>query len=105
MALLPRALHAASLTFLGDHWFVTLRTQIMRALRFDRAGASPLIRIALVCGLDVDPAYRVGWQTFHDVVFYLHRNAYVRLQWCRFVNCASARTTHGPFANFLKTLG
>eukprot|EP00435_Cladocopium_sp_Y103_P049402 s344_g14.t2 len=39
MALLPRALHAASSVCLGDSWFVKLRTQVMRALKVSRGGA------------------------------------------------------------------
>ena len=45
MALLPRVLHAS---------FVGSRTQIMRAMKVDRAGASPLVRVSLIFGLDVD---------------------------------------------------
>ena len=42
VALLPRALHASCSVFLGDSWFVKLRTQVMRATRVSRAGANPI---------------------------------------------------------------
>ena len=91
MALLPRALHASNLTFLGDHWFVSLRTQIMRALRVDRAGASPLVRVALIFGLDVDPEFYDGWRTFHDLVFFLQRNAFIRAKWAAYCQLPQGR--------------
>lgn len=104
MALLPRALHASNLTFLGSQWFTGLRTQIMRAMRADRAGANPLIRVSFIFGLDVDPGFYDAWHTFHDLVFYVQRNSYVCQQWDLFCQSSSVKRTHGPFDKFVRLL-
>ena len=91
MSLLPRALHASHLTFLGNQWFTGLRTQIMRALRVDRAGANPLIRISLVFGLDVDPGFFDAWRALDA-------------QWTSFCQSASSKHTFGPFDKFVRLL-
>lgn len=57
MALLPRALYASALTSLGDVWFTRLRSQIMKALRVNRSGANPVVRIGLITSVDVDPHF------------------------------------------------
>ena len=104
MALLPRALHASHLTFLGAQWFTGLRTQIMRALRVDRAGASPLIRIPLTFGLDVDPEFFDAWNTFKAFVFYVQRAPFIRDRWDSFCKSSSTKRTFGPFAKFVRLL-
>jgi len=104
MALLPRALHASHLTFLGAQWFTGLRTQIMRALRVDLAGASPLIRIPLTFGLDVDPEFFDAWNTFKAFVFYVQRAPFIRDRWDSFCKSSSTKRTFGPFAKFVRLL-
>eukprot|EP00435_Cladocopium_sp_Y103_P067936 s1011_g30.t1 len=104
MALLPRALHLSNLTFLGGHWFTGLRTEIMRALKADRAGANPLVRVSLIYGLETDPEFYDGWRTFHDLVFYVQRNQFIRSQWTLFCGSCSAKRTYGPFDKFVRLL-
>ena len=41
-----------------------LRSQIMRALKCDRAGANLVVRLAFACGLSTDPLYVDAWKTF-----------------------------------------
>eukprot|EP00438_Fugacium_kawagutii_P008244 Skav226263 [mRNA] locus=scaffold2708:168741:173468:+ [translate_table: standard] len=104
MALLPRALHAAALTFIGDHWIVKLRTALMRCLRFDRAGANPSLRLGFVCDLAVEPGYFVAWRIFQSVVLSLRQNRSVRQCWAQYLQAAVTKRTFGPFGNFLRTL-
>ena len=104
VALLPRALHACSNTCLGDTWFSKLRTLTMRALRFNRAGASPILRIAFVCGLDVDPGFYDAWQCWKDFLRFYQTNAAIRDSWETFWALQGdplVRRTHGPFAKLL----
>ena len=100
-ALLPRALFGSELTFLGLHWYVKIRSQIMRALKFDRAGANPLVRIAFACGLKTDPQYVDDWKTFSAVVSMIQSNDGVHRTYCLH---PSGRRTFGPFAKFLRLL-
>jgi len=108
MALLPRSLHASNAVCLGDSWFVKLRTQVMRAMKVSRAGANPVIRVAFICGVDVDPGFYDPWQCFRDFLKYYQTNTEIRRLWLQYVNTPGLRKTHGPFAKVLKlfaTLG
>jgi hypothetical protein len=50
----PRAMHGIEAASLGKGHLQKLRSGVMRALKWDRAGASPLIRLGLL-QLDLDP--------------------------------------------------
>eukprot|EP00435_Cladocopium_sp_Y103_P027348 s1461_g6.t1 len=76
----------------------------MRALQVDRAGASPLVRVSLIFGLDVDPEFYDGWRTFHDLVFYLQRNAFIRDKWVSYCQSPPGTQTYGPFSKFWSLL-
>eukprot|EP00438_Fugacium_kawagutii_P020632 Skav223015 [mRNA] locus=scaffold1422:99981:101909:- [translate_table: standard] len=77
----------------------------MRALATDRAGASPVLRIAFVTGLSLDPSYFVAWTIVQDVVLSLQRNSWLRNQWTSFFWSDSTRPTYGPFAAFVRVCG
>ena len=102
MALLPRSLHASNAVCLGDSWFVKLRTQVMRAMKVSRAGANPVIRVAFICGVDMDPGFYDPWQCFRDFLKYYQTNTEIRRLWLQYVNTPGLRKTHGPFAKVLK---
>ena len=103
-ALLPRALYGSELTFLGFHWFTKLRSQIMRALKFDRAGANPIVRLAFSCGLSTDPFYVDAWKTFTCFVRVFQVNEEVQRNWVAYMSDQPGRRTFGPFAKFLLLL-
>ena len=104
VALLPRALHASSNTCLGETWFTKLRTLAMKALRVNRAGASPILRLSFVCGLDVDPGFFDAWQSLRDFLKFFQSNAAIRSSWEAFVahqREEGVRRTYGPFAKLM----
>ena len=103
-ALLPRALYGSELVFLGFHWFTKLRSQIMKALKFDRAGANPVVRLAFACGLVTDPLYVDAWKTLVCVVGMIQSNEGVHRNWLAYYALPSGRRTFGPFAKFLLLL-
>lgn len=102
VALLPRALHASCSVFLGDSWFVKLRTQVMRATRVSRAGANPILRAAFMFGADADPGFHDAWNSFGMFLHYYQTNFEIREIWTRFVQTPGARRAHGTFAKLLK---
>lgn len=53
----PRALHGTALCLLGGTHLSSLRTQAVRALGYGRAGAAPLLRMALSPNLKSDPGF------------------------------------------------
>ena len=59
----PRALHAASCSWLSQKWLGTLRTKALQALGFSKKGTSPLLQLSAVDSPDHDPGFVVIWQT------------------------------------------
>ena len=53
----PRALHGTAVCLLGASHLASLRTQAVRALGHGRAGAAPLVRLAMSPNLKSDPGY------------------------------------------------
>lgn len=76
----------------------------MRALSCDRAGASPVVRLAFVYGLELEPSYFVAWQVVRDFVLFLQSNSWFRLQRRSFFSLHGGKKTYGPFACFLRVL-
>ena len=57
MALLPRSLFGSSNARLGRCWIRKLRTGAMKALRWNRPGASPILRLSCVTPALTDPGF------------------------------------------------
>lgn len=104
VAILPRALHGCMNVVLGFHWMLKIRTQIMKALGFDRPGANPVLRIAFCCSLDIEPSFYVAWNCIRSFVGNVQRNSWIQQCWKTFFANRDSKRTYGPFANFLTTL-
>ena len=102
-ALLPRALHNVSHVVLGQHWHTKLRTRIMRALRFDRAGANPMLRLSVLADIDIDPGFYEFWHVLRDFKCYVTTNSQMLLWWAQHIE-QPGRLTHGPFGKLMKLL-
>ena len=102
-ALLPRALHNISHVLVGQHWLKKLRTKAMRALRLDRAGANPMIRLSYFCDMEVDPGFYDFWHSVRDFQIFAMTHPQVK-QWWRHYRLQDNGTTHGPFGKLLKML-
>ena len=76
----------------------------MRALKFDRAGASPVVRLAFACGLSTDPFYVDAWKTFLGFVRMFQCSDVVQRNWIAYSSDLHGRRTFGPFAKFLLLL-
>ena len=97
MALLPRALYGAAHVLLGRTWIRKLRTGAMRALRADRPGANPALRLACLMPIQTDPGYFEAWLVFREFQRNLQQCASLRAQWAYFTLRGSSKTTCGPF--------
>ena len=102
-ALLPRALHNSSHVVLGLHWFNKLRSGIMKGLKFNRAGANPMIRLSLLCEIDTDPGFFDFWRTLKDFFAYVIQNDHNFALWRSYCS-HTGRRTYGPFAKITQLL-
>lgn len=91
----PRALHGCEAVELGRQHYVSLRSGAMRALRCNRAGASPLVRIALLKTETLDPAWYDLWHTICTFKQQCLHCGLVFDWWSKYA--ASQVYTHGPF--------
>ena len=104
-ALWPRAFYGGAISTLAQDHLRQLRTEAMRALGFRRAGASPAIRLFLLCHEQCDPGYYDAWHsllTFRRVAE--KRPALLDL-WQDFMLSYAGRPSHGPFAKLLQIFG
>ena len=96
-ALWPRGLHGCESVELGPQHIRSLRTGAMKALKWSRAGASPLIRLGLVYAAKLDPGYYQFWRSvalFHRQC----RHSYeIRCHWKAFCTGDAKQQSHGPF--------
>ena len=98
LALLPRALYGCSNVRLGRCWIRKLRTGAMRALRWNRPGASPLLRRSCVAPTTTDPGFYEANLTLREFQANLQISPEMRRHWHDYALLNFSRRTHGPFA-------
>ena len=98
MALLPRALYGASHVRFGRCWITKLRSGAMKALRWNRPGANPALRLACIAPVQTDPGYYEASLTLREFQTNLQISSTMRTQWYRYSTRTFTRQTHGPFA-------
>ena len=91
----PRAFHGCEAVTIGMQHLSALRTGVMKALRWHRAGASPVVRVALLHTEELDPGWQDLWLSIK-----LFRQQCLSLEilqdwWGKYVESGSS--THGPF--------
>eukprot|EP00435_Cladocopium_sp_Y103_P004570 s2426_g1.t1 len=99
----PRALHGCESAILGEQHFRKLRAQAMRALKWDRAGASPLVRLSL-CHLELDPEWYQLWRVVQMFRTQLAANSILADWWKLFGQGLAEDTSNGPFGKVLALL-
>eukprot|EP00435_Cladocopium_sp_Y103_P025615 s3418_g6.t1 len=99
----PRALHGIEAVSLGKAHINKLRTGAMRALKWNRAGASPLIRLGLLHH-ELDPAWYQMWRV---IKLFRHQclHNHTILDWWRTYSAHFTEVdTHGPFGKVQEQL-
>ena len=100
--LFPRGLHGCEAIQLGATHLQKLRSQVMKALRWDRAGASPIIRLSLMHA-DLDPHWYQLWHCVQQFRRQFHHNSAVQDWWKMFCDSFKGRS-NGPFGKLVDLL-
>eukprot|EP00435_Cladocopium_sp_Y103_P062636 s587_g24.t1 len=77
----PKVLHSCESAWISDSTLDSLRSKCMYAMKWDRAGASPLVRWALMQPLGDDPAFGQLWRVFESFWRLAQQYAFVRMAW------------------------
>ena len=99
----PRALHGSESGCLGVQHFTKLRSSTMKSLRWNRGGASPLIRLSLLHSDKLDPEWYDLW---HSVTLFRQQccNLHMIRDWWSVYVLTGHRSTNGPFGKLWKLL-
>ena len=103
----PRALHGIEAVALGSTHLAKLRSGAMKALRWDRPGASPHIRLGLL-HYDLDPFWQQTWRVLKLFKQQCSKNPTLRAWWGIYCDQLAGADTNGPFGKVqseLNTLG
>eukprot|EP00435_Cladocopium_sp_Y103_P012554 s2736_g3.t1 len=88
----PKVLHSCESAWISASTLDTLRSKCMYALKWDRAGASPLVRWALMQPLGDDPAFFQLWHVFESFWRLSRQYDFVRAAWAATVFTAKFTT-------------
>ena len=100
-ALLPRGLHGSENIAIADGHLTSFRAKIMRALHWNRAGSSPLIRLGLLHTQALDPGYYQLWRSIWQLHRHCMTSQVVRDRWSSFIRQHASEPHHGPFGKLL----
>ena len=101
----PRAFYGSAICCMSWQHIKQLRTEAMRALRVNRGGANPGMRLAVLSPPVTDPGYYQFWQvllTFQRVA--KKQPGFVDL-WHSFMSKYNGVPTYGPFGQLLEVCG
>ena len=103
--LFPRGLHGCEAVVIGSAHVQRLRAHVMKALRWDRAGASSVVRISLLHS-SLDPEWYQTWHCLQQFRRQCQQNTAIKDWWQMFCQGGN-RNSNGPFGkleNQLATL-
>eukprot|EP00435_Cladocopium_sp_Y103_P028358 s1432_g7.t1 len=103
----PRALHGIEAVSVGQAHLNKLRSGVMRALSWDRPGASPFIRLGLL-HTDLDPFWQQVWRVLKLFRHQCSRNHAIKTWWRTYCAHLTGVDTNGPLGKVqteLNTLG
>ena len=104
-AIWPRAFYGVATCTLGWAHIRSLRTEAMKALGFQQAGAAPGLRLTLLCHEQCDPGFYQAWtvsQTFRRMA---HKRPLFLNLWINFMENFAGTGRQGPFAKLLEVCG
>ena len=103
MAIWPKVLHGCLNRMMAFTTLCTLRTKLMNALHWNRAGASPWVRIAWMQPTLLDPEYYQIWQVLHAMWRLFRAYPLVKQMWKVFVSTDHV-AGQGPFHSLMRVM-
>eukprot|EP00438_Fugacium_kawagutii_P033744 Skav209660 [mRNA] locus=scaffold2126:122984:134587:- [translate_table: standard] len=97
-----RAFYGISICPISWSHLKTLRTEAMKALGYRRAGASPALRLFLLCPAQCDPGFFQVWTVFNTFLRIGQKHAALFDEWQHYMDHYMGKQTHGPFAKLLE---
>ena len=101
----PRAFHGCENALIGKSHINKLRSGVMKALGWDKAGASPVASMLLADNLLLDPGFFQFWRCLKQMRTHLSRNFALRGWWQAFVGRFDGQLLPGPMSKFMQELG
>lgn len=92
----PRALHGVEAVVLGFDHLVKLRTGAMKAMKWNRGGASPIVRLSLLHTEQLDPEWFQLWRVLQLFIQQCSSVDIIKHWWAVFAT-QTAKSSHGPF--------
>eukprot|EP00438_Fugacium_kawagutii_P004690 Skav205571 [mRNA] locus=scaffold1407:224061:227542:- [translate_table: standard] len=92
-----RAYHAIGICPLGWDHTRKLRSEAMKAMRYKKAGASPALRLFLLCPPGCDPGFFQLWTVMTTFLRMLSKHPTISAEWEAYMAAYDGRSTHGPF--------
>ena len=101
-ALWPKVFHAVENRFCSFTFCKSLRTKVMQCLNWSRAGASPWVRVGLMCTPDLDPSFYQLWAVLRMALRMFQLFPWLCERWATFVQAPTGG--QGPFHSLLQAL-
>ena len=105
LAIWPRAFYGIATCTLGWAHIRALRTEAMKALGFQQAGAAPGLRLAVLCHEQCDPGFYQVWTVLQTFRRMAHKRPLFLQLWINFMEQFDGRGRQGPFAKLLEVCG
>ena len=103
-ALWPRAFHGCENVQIGSAHVDKLRSLTMKAIKWDKAGASPIASMMLVGDLLIDPGFFQFWTVLRNLRGHLRKSLALQAWWAQFFSRFEGRLLPGPFSKLVQQL-
>ena len=98
----PRAYYGSAICCMSWTHTKQLRTEAMRALKVNRGGANPGMRLAILCQPQTDPGYFHFWQVLLTFKRICCKQAGFMQLWRAFMCSYQGAPSYGPFGKLLE---
>ena len=103
-AIWPKALHAVENKICSFSTLKQMRSKAMYAMGYNRAGASPWARWALMQPYDADPQFYQIWAVLRGALRMLSNFPHLQHAWSRFISQGDPLSGQGPFHSLFAVL-
>ena len=101
-ALWPKAFYGVSICTIGWAHIKSLRTEAMKALGYQMAGAAPGLRLGLLCHEQCDPGFYQAWHVLTTFRRIARKRPSFAQMWKDYMDRFDGGMKQGPFAKLLE---